>query len=144
MIGLALTLLGALVVVGALQIQDPTEAGGLRSYTFPLLIGILLLVTGLNLAVVSWRSTDGSQVDWPDRAGFSRMGVVAASLALFILVMELVGFVIGAALLMAFQVWYLGRDRWYIPASAGLVTGAVIYIIFVKVLGLSLPTGPLN
>ncbi len=134
--------LGAVALYGALQIQNLDDQG-LRSYTFPLLIGLLLLATGGTLATSAYRAGQDKPLEWPDQAGFRRMAVVLGSVALFVALMEFTGFPLGAAILLAFQVWYLGRDRWYVPVAAGLLTGIVIYVVFIKVLGLTLPAGPL-
>ncbi len=75
--------LGAVALYGALQIQNLDDQG-LRSYTFPLLIGLLLLATGGTLATSAYRAGQDKPLEWPDQAGFRRMAVVLGSVALFV------------------------------------------------------------
>ena len=139
-IGAATLVLGVLAIDGAFHVQRISDEG-MASYVFPLLIGILLAVAGAVLCLIALHHRDRAEVQWPNRDGAIRIGVILASLGIYIAVIPLIGFVTSSGLMLAFHMWYLGRDRWYLTVAAGVLTAVVIYFMFIKILGLVLPRG---
>ena len=54
------------------------------------------------------------------------------------------GFIIGTAILFAATARAFGRDAFFTDLAIGFVLGVVAYILFAKLLSLSLPMGPLE
>jgi uncharacterized membrane protein YccC len=54
------------------------------------------------------------------------------------------GMPLGSGLLVGFLVWYLGGYRPITAALLGLATGVTIYVVFIHLLNLSFPIGPLG
>lgn len=139
--GLFLALTGAVVVVASLQIKTGV-AERLPSATLPLTLGILLTLGGSLLAVRSWRLGEpGETIEWPDRAGAWRVGLAFLGLAAYVALIPWLGLPLTSGLFTAGLVWYLD-GRWPRALIIGLVTGLVVYYVFIDLLELSFPVGP--
>jgi putative tricarboxylic transport membrane protein len=142
-LGIGAGLLGAAVLVGARGIER--QAGeGLTPRAFPMVIALALLASGGAVAVAAWRrAEDGRTLDWPGGNGFRRMGVVLAATAVYVASLAILGFPLASLLFVTALAAYLGRGGWLSAVAAGVGTALVLYVVFIRLLGLSLPAGPL-
>ena len=142
--GVFLILLGLVVVVAALQIKGAPDVQ-MQPRTLPLILGCIIGVAGAVLALRAWLYRGPARiVPWPDRVGILRVGVTMAALILFLFLLEPLGMPLGSSLLVGFLVWYLGKYRPISAALLGLATGGMIYVVFIYLLQLSFPIGPLG
>jgi putative tricarboxylic transport membrane protein len=141
--GCFLALLGLVVIAAASQITGGMEER-LPPRTLPYTTGVAVLVTGAALAVRSWRSREpDAPIKWPDREGSIRVLVSLGALAVYVAVLNPLGMPIATVLFIAFLVWYLGRTGLVYAALVGLASGATVFFLFIRLLELSLPAGPL-
>ncbi len=142
--GIFLSLLGLAVVVAAVQIKGAPDVR-MQPRTFPLILGWTIAVVGGILAFRAW-SYRGAEiiVPWPDRAGTFRVAVTLGTLCVFLLLLEPLGLPLGTALVVGFLVWYLGNYRLIYAGILGLASGGTIYLVFIHLLQLSFPAGPLS
>jgi putative tricarboxylic transport membrane protein len=141
--GGCLALLGLVVIAAASQITGGMEER-LPPRTLPYTTGVAIVATGAALAVRSWRSRGpGAPIKWPDREGTIRVLVTLASLAVYVALLDSLGMPIATVLFIACLVWYLGRTGVVYAAALGLASGAAVLFLFIKLLELSLPAGPL-
>jgi hypothetical protein len=113
--------------------------------TLPLILGWAVGIAGGLLAFHAWRYRGAARiVPWPDRAGTLRVCVTLAALVVFLLLVEPLGMPLGSGLLVGFLVWYLGGRRPIFAGVLGVATGGVIYAVFIRLLQLSFPIGPLG
>lgn len=138
-----LAALAVIVLLASTKIR--AGAGeGLHPRTFPVLLGGLLLAAGAALFVSAWRSRPGAGVDWPGRDGAMRIAAVLGILTAYLLLIQALGFAISTALAIPCLMRYLGKYRWTTCAAVGLASAIVLYSLFYRFLGLSLPMGPLG
>ncbi|MBI5905686.1 MAG: tripartite tricarboxylate transporter TctB family protein [Deltaproteobacteria bacterium] len=141
--GGVIALLGAVVILAASQIRGDVEER-LPPRTLPYVVGFLTLAGGLALAVKSYRYRgEDPRVDWPDSAGWVRIGVHLLLLALFAALMDPLGMPIATALYVAVAIGYMDRKRVAAALLTGAVSALVVYFLFIKLLGLTFPLGPL-
>ncbi len=142
-LGTAAGLLGVLVLVSARGIER--QAGeGVTPRAFPVVIALALLASGGAVAVAAWRRPeDGRTLDWPGRDGFLRIGVVLGATGVYVACVSIAGFPLASLLFVTGLTAYLGRGGWASAAAAGVGTALVLYAVFIRLLGLSLPAGPL-
>jgi putative tricarboxylic transport membrane protein len=142
--GVFLVLLSLVVVVAALQIKGAPDVL-MQPRTLPLILGCIIGVAGTALAFRAWLYHGPVRVvPWPDRIGTLRVGVTLAALVVFLFLVEPLGMPLSSSLLVGFLVWYLGGHRPIFAGLLGLVTGGTIYVVFIRLLGLSFPIGPLG
>ena len=69
--------------------------------------------------------------------------MVLAATAVYVASLSLVGFPLASLVFVTGLAAYLGRGGWPSAIAAGLGTALVLYAVFIRLLGLSLPAGPL-
>ena len=142
--GIILALLG-LVAAWASTSIDEGAGGHLHPRTFPMLIGMLLVVGGAALAVSgAVAKAAGEPIDWPDGKGWKLWLIALAGLVLFVGLSLTLGFLVCSFLFIAAFIRYFGR--YSLPVAFAWATGVTvfIYIVFIRLLDLTLPMGPLG
>jgi hypothetical protein len=134
-VAIALALLGAFIVLEALQLRMTTLGGGPGPGVFPAALGTLMVVLGVLLAPSAWcERTEFGHL--PRLAGLT--GVLVA----YAIVLDLAGFVIATAVAMAVMLAAF-NERHRIALAALGVAGAVgSYALFSSVLHVQLPSDP--
>ena len=135
----AIALIAIAVIVGALLSPDP-GFGVVRPATFPVVIGILMLVSAAWLVFDTIRAGTFPELEPLDRHPLAYTAVAAGA---FLLAFTPLGFVLSATPYLVAQARILGsraltRD---VIASAAFIVA--LYVLFVKVLTIDLPNGPL-
>lgn len=103
----------------------------------PFLVSILLLVFGTLTIVAGWKGAFPSR----EEADWTGVAWITGGLAVMILLIKTAGFVPACALLFASTARAFGSRRVLVDVGLGALMAAVVYLFFVRLLGLSLPSG---
>ncbi len=144
--GLFLVCFGLVVLYAATKITGGMEER-LPPRTLPYFLGTTVLLAGALLTVKSWRYRGAdSAIKWPDRKGSIRVLITFASLAVYTYLINLIGMPLATALFVTFLVWYLsrGRHRVLLALLTGVISGVVVFYVFIRFLELSFPAGFLS
>lgn len=135
-----------LLAVAALVARDAASQTIVSSYgvgptAMPYVVASGLGLLGLAHLVVAFR--DGLPA--PDSSDPRALGWIVAGLVGFIACVALGGgFIVATALLFGFTARGFGREALVADLVIGFMMGLVIYVVFFKLLTLSLPAGPLE
>jgi putative tricarboxylic transport membrane protein len=125
--------LGAMSLVEALRLEDDWQGARLM----PGALAIVLVALGVGHLR---RSTAAAPlVAWPDGAGWRRVAVVFAALALYVIALPFLGFLFATALFVLFLLRALGRYSW---TRTLILTGSIAggcALVFERWLGMPLP-----
>jgi hypothetical protein len=126
--------LAVAAIVGslALGVGSPGQPG---PGTWPLLMGVALLVLSVVLAFLARRTTDAerfTRASWQVLAGLVTM-------ILFISAIGVIGFEIPAALLTFVWLRYLGGESWRLSIVISIAVVIAFYAIFVGALSVRIP-----
>jgi putative tricarboxylic transport membrane protein len=138
----ALMLLAAvLVIVDAVRL--PATSAVVGPAAVPLPVGVLLGGVGAALLVDSRVKLRTAQEGrpWQPRAGLRVLGLVAALVG-FALLLPLLGYVVTAAALFGAAALLLGAPRDWRVLAWGWALAAVVFLVFDRLIGLTLPSGP--
>ncbi len=140
-VGCGVALFGVFILSASMFITGGA-AHRLPPRTFPMIVGILLLLCGSGLALKSWsiRGVDLA-IHWPDREGVRTILVTLVSLGCYIALMNPLGLPLASFLYIAFSIWYLKRSKWLMAIVISLITSVISYYLFIRLLGLSFPAG---
>jgi hypothetical protein len=137
-----LAFLGLVTLFAATKIKGGLEER-LPPRTLPYVIGFIILISGVVLAIRSWRFRgEDPVIKWPARPGTLRILVTLVSLLIYIALMAPIGLPLSSFLFVSFLVWYLGRYRILYAVLIGFLSGFISYLLFIYLLELSFPVGP--
>jgi hypothetical protein len=123
---------GAIVGSLAQGVGSPGQPG---PGTWPLLMGVALLVLSVVLAFLARRTTDAerfTRASWQVLAGLVTM-------ILFVSAIGVIGFEIPAALLTFVWLRYLGGESWRLSIVISIAVVVAFYAIFVGALSVRIP-----
>ena len=140
---------GLLAVVGAAVLLDsrgypPSLAEGAPGPAFfPRLLAVLLIACAAWLAIRAWRGgrERGSGVGAGSRVRHLGLWLAVAWIAAFLLVWPRLGTVLSVPLLVVGLMWLTGERSWRTLVFVPLAFAGFIYLVFMVLLGVPLPTG---
>lgn len=106
---------------------------------YPLVLSVLMVASSVGLFV--WPSEHTAK--WPEWRNVQKIAVTFAAILVYSLVLETVGFIIAATVLMGVCMWvFEATTKWIAPVS--VLSSVGFYIVFDRLLGLNLPLGILD
>ncbi|HVK91138.1 MAG TPA: tripartite tricarboxylate transporter TctB family protein [Mycoplana sp.] len=144
--GAALVIAVVLAAIAAVIFWDVSRLTGAAGYsqvgptTVPYAIACCLIALALWTGVEAWRN------DFPERE-HQQVGPVVwivGGLAAQMLLLKVAGFSIATGLLFAMTAAGFGKRKLWLSIPVGIVLSFAVWVIFAKLLQLSLPTGPLE
>lgn len=141
--------LGLGFCAGAFAIPGEAAYAGVGPRAFPLMIGGALAILGVIFAASVGRGREiraegGEDVDGSLPADWTAIGWVLGGLVLAVLLIERAGFLLSAGLLFVLTARGFGSTRVLRDATVGLALAVLIFLLFARALGVSLPGGPLG
>ncbi|MFJ7735805.1 tripartite tricarboxylate transporter TctB family protein [Lysinibacillus sp. NPDC097287] len=146
---IVLFIVGILFIVQATQISDSAYGSAVGPKTFPLGLGIVLVLLSLRLFYETWRQAVKARLakgpEDPSKTSSieaKKFLIIFASAIAYVFFLEIVGYVITTFifLLIGFQTMERGKLLFSVIISAAFSIG--IYYLFSVVLGGSLPSFP--
>ena len=139
--GALMMLTSVLVIVDAVRLPDTTAVVG--PAVVPLPVGVLLGGVGAGLLVDSWTKLREAVPGppWQSRAGLRVLALVVA-LILFAVLLPLLGYVVSATALFVAAALLLGAPRGWRVVAYGWALAATVFLVFDRLIGLTLPAGP--
>lgn len=144
--GAALVIAVVLAAIAGIIFWDVSRLAGAAGYsqvgptTVPYAIACCLIALAIWTAIEAWRG------DFPEREPQQIAPVVwiVGGLAAQMLLLKIAGFSIATGLLFALTAAGFGKRKLWITIPVGIAFAFVVWVIFSKLLQLSLPTGPLE
>ena len=137
--GLVMLVIAVAYFYGATQFPVPfggSEAVGPE--TFPKILGVVLAICSLYMIV-----KPDPDNHWPALRTFAELGIAVVVLVFYALLLEPLGFILATMLAVGTLCWRMGAK----PLKAyltGLISGAVVFVLFTYGLELPLPLGLLE
>ena len=76
---------------------------------------------------------------FPGGKALRTLGTVGAGLATYILLLEVLGFLVGTGLLTAFLLGFVEREKWSTTLLVAVLNSVGLYVVFQRLLGVNLP-----
>jgi Na+-driven multidrug efflux pump len=135
----AIAVVAVATLAGGLTTPDP-GFGVVPPATFPIVLGVLMLVTAAWLAFDTFRHARKSQVEALDRRPFAATAIASA---VFLAAFIPLGFVVSGTAFLVAQSRILGSRSLVRDAIASILFVLAVYWLFVGFLTVDLPNGPL-
>ena len=140
-VGAGVAGLGLFFLLGAQTVPGEAAYAGVGPRVFPTVIGAALVVLGVALVIAVRRGAEFPNLATPAQPGVFPWilgGLVGATV-----LVERAGFPVAATVLFALAARGFGARRWTANILLGALLGVVIWVAFARMLGISLPGGPL-
>jgi putative tricarboxylic transport membrane protein len=140
-LGALLLLAAVLVIVDAARL--PATSAVVGPAAVPLPVGVALGVVGVLLLGDARRklARAGDSQPWQPQAGLRVLGLVVALVG-FALLLPLLGYVVTATALFVAAALLLDAPRDWRVLAWGWALSAVVFLVFDRLIGLTLPAGP--
>lgn len=144
-----LILLGVVVLLDGLGQPTSRSASGIGAGLLPIAVGLLLLALGAAVAIQVARGHVGepesAEGDVDVRTTqWVPMAVVVAAGLVFIGAVEPLGYVITSTVVFWIVAWAMGARKHLQSALVALALSLVVYLVFTRLLSISLPAGLLE
>ena len=134
-----LAAIGAAVLLDSRGYPSSLTEGAPGPAFFPRLLAVLLIACAAWLAIRTWRK--GSRVEAGSRIPRLGVWIAVAWIAAFLLIWPRLGTVLSVPLLVVGLMWLTGERSWRTMVSVPLAFAGFIYLVFMVLLGVPLPTG---
>ncbi|MGW6448230.1 tripartite tricarboxylate transporter TctB family protein [Lentzea sp. NPDC055074] len=141
---------GLVAAVGVFTLVDATTIAArddnvVGPRAFPYAVGILLVVTGIAAIIATARgklgqAEEAEDVDESVRTDWLTVAKLVAVLVAHLVLIDVIGWPVAAALLFFGAAWTLGAT-WWKALPIAVVLALVVQVVFAYGLGLSLPAG---
>ncbi len=139
--GVFLLVLSGLVIWNSLE-MPPSATFGPGAGFLPFWLGVLLAVLAAILFVTAWRreaTESDSKPVFPGKQALFSITLVLVGLAVYILLIDVLGYVVDTFLYMVFLVKIVEREPWPLTLKLSVAGTAGLYIIFRVLLKITLP-----
>src|ERR687897_1672615 len=150
LLALAAVVFGILIVWQATLIRLTPAYSKVGPRVIPYIVGAGLVVVGVWLAyeALTGRASAGSaeseDADPTLPTDWRTVGLLVLALLAYLLLIERAGFIIASATLFVTAAFAMGSRRLARDIAIGIVLATVLYLVFNRGLGLSLPAGILE
>jgi hypothetical protein len=131
----------AVVLHQSITVLHVLEAGQPGSGFMPLALGLLLAILSTALIVTARGPAGEKRVPFWEARSWREPLVAVAMIVLFIVVFDEVGAITSVAILVAGWLSLVGRKSIPVALGAGVVTAAIVYAVFVRLLQTPFPKG---
>jgi hypothetical protein len=87
---------------------------------------------------------EGLQPLFANRTGALKAATIIVALLIYALTMEHLGFILSTTLFIAFLLWLVERQRWYVIVFGAVLSSLAAYLVFKVWLETALPIGLLG
>ena len=141
-----LVVLGAYLVLDARGIVVPGSSNTVGPRFFPYLVGGATILVGAVLAIRILRGDrgpeeQGEDIDPDAPTSWRAVALIAVAFLVHALLINVVGWPLAVTSMFGVVAWALGARGIVRPLIAGGITSVVIWMLFVKALGVVLPGG---
>ncbi len=140
--GVVLLVLSGLVIWGALE-MPPSSSFGPGAGFLPFWLGVLLAVLATILSVSAWRrqgAEQDSQPVFPGKQALFAIALVMVGLAIYIFLIETLGYLADTFLLIVFLMKAVEREEWPLTLMVAAVTTVTLFVTFQILLKITLPS----
>lgn len=139
--GVVVLLFSVLLMAGSWRMPASATFGPGAGF-LPFWLGALLAILSVLLVLGASRQAVGPDTKpiFPRGMSLLTLGAAIGGLAVYILLLEVLGFLVGTGLLTAFLLGLVEREKWSTTILVAILNSAGLYLVFQVLLGVNLPS----
>jgi putative tricarboxylic transport membrane protein len=141
--GVFLLVLSGLVIWQSME-MPPSATFGPGAGFLPFWLGVLLAILATILFVSAWRregtATEDSKPVFPGKQAPFTISLVLVGLAVYIELIEILGYIADTFLFVIFLMKIVEREKWPLSLILAVCTSAGLFIVFQVLLQITLPS----
>jgi len=136
--GVTAIILGALSIYESLRLYPYSNKILTGDHTFPGLIGVLLVISGVTLILKRNKKEENEQTLPKGRIAYMMLGAIGI-LLIYCLIIDFIGYFFSTLLAFIFLIKLIGNYRWIFSIFISLIFTTVLYLLFIVLLKTPFP-----
>ncbi len=140
--GVVLLVLSGSVIWGAMQ-MPPSASFGPGAGFLPFWLGVVLAILATILFVSAWYRQAGEQDKksvFPGKQALLTIVSVLIGLAVYIYLIEILGYLVDTFLLILYLMKVVEREKWLLTLTVAVGTTVILFVTFQVLLKITLPS----
>ncbi len=136
-----IVLIFSLALMEGARRMPPSATFGPGAGFLPFWCGVLLGLLSILLIADAFRrpAAPAAKPVFPAGRALLGLGAVIAGLTVYILTLEILGFLIGTGLLTAYLLGFVEKEKWTTTVLVAVLNSVALYVVFQVLLGINLP-----
>ncbi|RHW39789.1 tripartite tricarboxylate transporter TctB family protein [Lysinibacillus yapensis] len=135
--GVILLVISILFVTESMKISGSAYGSVIGPKTYPLILGIILGFLSLRLLYETFRKN--SETPEKMKLNYKRFGIILVSAILYVFLLEIIGYILATFLFLLISFWVMEKGKLLSTILIALFFTLGVYLMFVTLLGGSLP-----
>ena len=134
-------LIFSLAIIVESSRMPPSATFGPGVGFLPFWLGVLMAILSILLYAKAWRQRvpPNAPKVFPGPKALITLLITVAGLTAYILLIEVLGFILGTAFLTAFLLGVVEREKWLTTVLVAVLNSGALFVIFQILLGVTLP-----
>ena len=142
-ISLAFLVFAIVIMQGSIKLGSSWGSDGPQAGYFPFYISLIILISSAVTLIQAIRQKELSNESFVDKGPFRQVLAVLVPAFIFVLLMQLIGIYVSAAIYIAFFMIWIGKYAAWKSIALGIAVSVALYMMFEYWFQIPLPSGSL-
>lgn len=142
-VALAFIIFAIVMIQGSIQLGSSWGSDGPQAGYFPFYISLIILISSAATLIQAIRQKELSNESFVDKGPFRQVLAVLVPAFIFVLLMQLIGIYVSAAIYIAFFMIWIGKYAAWKSIALGVAVSVALYMMFEYWFQIPLPSGSL-
>lgn len=143
MVALAFIIFAIVMIQGSIKLGSSWGSDGPQAGYFPFYISLIILISSVATLIQAIRQKELSNESFVDKGPFRQVSAVLVPAFIFVLLMQLIGIYVSAAIYIAFFMIWIGKYAAWKSIALGVAVSVALYMMFEYWFQIPLPSGSL-
>lgn len=143
LVSLTFLVFAIVIMQGSIKLGSSWGSDGPQAGYFPFYISLIILISSAATLIQAIRQKELSNESFVDKGPFRQVLAVLVPAFIFVLLMQLIGIYVSAAIYIAFFMIWIGKYATWKSIALGVAVSVALYMMFEYWFQIPLPSGSL-
>ncbi|WP_108508883.1 tripartite tricarboxylate transporter TctB family protein [Polynucleobacter acidiphobus] len=143
LVSLTFLVFAIVIMQGSIKLGSSWGSDGPQAGYFPFYISLIILISSAATLIQAIRQKELSNESFVDKGPFRQVLAVLVPAFIFVLLMQLIGIYVSAAIYIAFFMIWIGKYAAWKSITLGVAVSVALYMMFEYWFQIPLPSGSL-